>query len=128
MTAKSRVHAARSHLPAMRVFLLLALSVSGTWLLNYLRAVNELRLADFFNGGGIDQTKLFHGNIAIEVFDATTVIFGSLVFVAAGVIPAITLLRRVDAARSDIAQIVWAVLIIGLLLLNHWIPIIDESY
>lgn len=113
MTFKSRASAIRSHLPATRLLVLLAFSVLVTWLLVYQRMVS------YFVGEGVDPDKIGHGNIALQVFDATTVFFGFLVFLAAGVVPLAILFVRADAIRSNIAQIVWAVLIVGLLVLTR---------
>lgn len=110
MTFKSRTSAIRSHLPVTRLLILLAFSVAATWLLVYRRMV------DYFVGEGIDPDKIGHGNIALEVLDATTVFFGFLVFLAAGVVPLAILFIRSNPIKSNIAQIVWAVLIVGLLL------------
>lgn len=113
MTFKTRVSAIRSHLPVSRLLILVTFSVAITWLLVYLRMV------DFLIGEGIDPNKVGYGNIASEVFDATTVLFGLLNFLAAGIIPLGILVIRASATRSNVAQIVWAVLIVGLLLLTR---------
>jgi hypothetical protein len=90
----------------------LGFSVAVAWLLVYLRMV------DYFVGEGVDPDKVGHGNIAFEVLDATTVFFGFLVFLAAGIVPLVILFIRANPIRSNIAQIVWAALIVGLLLLT----------
>ena len=110
MTFKSRTSAIWNHLPATRLVILLVFSVAVTWLLVYLRMV------DYFVAEGIDPDKIGHGNIAFEVLDVTTVFFGFLVFLAAGIVPLAILFVRANPIRSKIAQIVWAALIVGLLL------------
>jgi hypothetical protein len=112
MTFKTRTSAVRSQLPATRLLILLAFSVLVTWLLVYQRMVS------YFVGEGIDPAKVGHGNIALQVFDATTVFFGFLVFLGAGILPLVVLFIRADSARSNIAQIIWAVTIVGLLVLS----------
>ena len=113
MAIESRTSAIRSHLPATRLLVLLAFSIAVTWLLVYLHMV------DYLVGEGIDPDKIGHGNIALEVFDATTVLFGFLVFLAAGIVPLVILFVRANPVRSTIAQIIWALLIVGLLVLTR---------
>ena len=113
MTFKSRASAVRSHVPASRLLFLLVLSVSVTWLLVYLRMV------EYFVGEGVDPDEIGRGNIAIQVFDATTVFFAFLVFLVAGIIPLVILLIRADPVRSNIAQVIWAALIVGLILMTR---------
>ena len=111
MTFKSRTSAIRSHLPVSRLLVLFAFSVVVTWILVYLRMV------DYFVGEGIEPDQIGYGNIAFEVFDANTVFFGLIVFVAAGIVPLAILFIRANPIRSNIAQIVWAASIVGLLLI-----------
>ena len=113
MTFKSRTSAIRSHLPATRLLILLAFSVLVTWLLVYMRMV------DYFVAEGVDPGKIGHGNIALEVFDPTMVFFGLLIFIVAGIVPLVILFIRTSPRRSNIAQIIWAMLITGLLVVTH---------
>jgi len=83
-----------------------------TWLLVYLRMV------DYLVAEGANPADIGHINIALQVFDATTVFFGVIVFLAAGVVPLAMLFVRANPIRSNIAQIIWATLIIGLLVLS----------
>ena len=89
----------------------MAFSIVVAWLLVYLRMV------DYFISEGIDPDKIGRGHIAIEVLDTTTVFFGFLVFLAAGLVPLAILFLRANTIRSSVAQIIWAALIVGLLLL-----------
>lgn len=91
------------------MLILLAFSVFGTWFAVYLRMV------EFLDETGIDANSIGHVNIAIEVLDVPVVFFGSLVFLAAGVIPLAVLFVRANAMNSIIAQLLWALLIVGLL-------------
>ena len=75
-------------------------------------------MVDYFVGEGIDPDKIGHGNIALQVFDATTIFFGFLVFLAAGVVPLAFLFIRADPVRSNIAQVIWAAFIVALLVLS----------
>ena len=76
-------------------------------------------MVSYFVSEGIDPNEIGHGNIALQVFDATTVFFGFLVFLAAGLVPLTILFVRADATRSNIAQIIWAVTIAGLVVLTR---------
>ena len=74
-------------------------------------------MVSYLVGEGIDPDKIGLGNNSLQVFDATTVFFGFLVFLAAGLVPLAILFVRADAIRSNIAQIIWAVMIVGLLVI-----------
>ena len=74
-------------------------------------------MVSFLIGEGIDPDKIGLGNIALKVFNATTVFFGFLVFLAAGLVPLAILFVRANAIRSNIAQIIWAAMIVGLLVI-----------
>ncbi|MGB5734896.1 MAG: hypothetical protein WBM40_10700 [Thiohalocapsa sp.] len=110
-TFKSRTSAIKSHLPASRLLGLLVFSVLTTWLLSY------QKMLSFFVSEGIDPAEIGYQNIALEMFDTTTVLFGFLVFLAAGVGPLIMLFIRADANRSKTAQIIWLATIVGLIVL-----------
>lgn len=74
-------------------------------------------MVDYLKTHGVDPDEVGRISIAIEVFDVTTVFFGFLVFVAAGIVPVVALLVRADSARSTFAQVVWAATIVGLVLI-----------
>ena len=112
MTLRSRISAARDHLPALRLIILLALSVFVTWYFAYRQMI------DYFVGQGINPDKIGRSIIALEVFDGPSIFFSLLVFVVAGVIPITFLLVRADPTRSKIAQIVWATTIVGFILIS----------
>lgn len=110
-TMRSRLSEIRRYLSATRLLILLAFAIVVTWLLVYTKMV------DYLSDRGIDPDKVGHANIVIEVFDSVTVFFGLLVFAAAGVVPIAILFVRATPGRSQVAQILWAALIVALLLL-----------
>jgi hypothetical protein len=99
--------------PRWNILGLALLSLLVTWLLAY------QRMLEYMTEQGTNIEAIGRHNILWSMLDGTALLFSMLVLIAAGIIPFIAVLVKPTPKSSKCAQVIWAVLIVGLLYVSE---------
>lgn len=105
----NRIKSTFKLIPKWNVFGLAAFSLLVTWLSTYQHMI------EYLEAQGENIEVVGRTNVLWVTLDGTVIIFSLLVLVAAGILPIISVLIKPTPTIAKVAQIVWVVLIVGLL-------------